>query len=237
MFEPQKKVIISLGCSWTVGHEIEDEFTGFADSEEVRCKYRYAEQLRQMLDYDEHVIYGMCGGSNECAIRLMYDGIFDYIDSGYKILLTFGVTSAWRTELFDVSTNRYIGFIYGNEEYFTINPDLVPLETKRFVHSYKVRTSDVDAMRTKQSAMLLGLHSFLTVNKIEHVFFKIFNPYYPRTVADLIPDRNYIWRHDLPLNEQLTDDLRAAGAHPNVRGHTFLAEKLHKHLTEGNYDI
>lgn len=231
-----KSVVVALGCSFTVGHEIEEEF-GNQNSDHYRAKYRYAEILRQKLGYSEHAVYGMCGGSNELAIRTAYPGILDYIHRGYKILVLFGMTSIWRTELYDVEAKEYVGFIYGNETFYTINPDLVPPSTKSFIRNYKIHTAEEEYQATKQAIDIVGFHSFLKTQGIEHVFFDIFEHSNTSSIMKVIPGRNHIWRDRPPLNMLVPTNLRASGYHPNVAGHRFIADTLHSYLINGNYNL
>jgi hypothetical protein len=229
-----KKILVALGCSWAVGAEIELEFPN-DNMDVVRAKYRWAEVLRQKMGYDEHVVFGQAGGSNEYAIRTAYDGISQFIEDGHKVFLVFGVASAWRGELFDVEANCYVGFMYSSIDYF--QPPTVPIATKKFLNDYKLHTSNTEALRQKQNIALIGFHSFLAMNNIEHIFFKVYNPYYPSPLCDRIPDKNYIWRQQRPISETIPHSMIAPGTHPTVAGHRLIADALYTHIVNGEYNV
>jgi hypothetical protein len=231
-----KKVVIALGCSWTVGHEIEEEFPN-QDVETVRSQYRYAELLRSYLKYDEHIVCGLPGGSNERAIRLAYPEVLKYIFQGYKVFVVFGITSVWRTELYDVATKDYIGFIYGNDKYYTIRENQIPPATKDLIKNYKIHTFDEEFHATRQAIDILGFHSFLKLQNVEHVFFDIFEPKNSSPLIEAIPKANYIWQDEIPLQVYLTEQYRASGSHPNVAGHKLIARRLYQHLINGSYNL
>ena len=96
----KERKIVTFGCSWTAGDELERNEEGdYVYDSSVRDTWSYGNQLKELLKYDSFENRGISGASNERIVRCFLNWLNKNKNGDSDFLLVFGLTEYGRRDI------------------------------------------------------------------------------------------------------------------------------------------
>jgi hypothetical protein len=206
----RKKLLITLGCSWTEGQG---------------CQIPYQDnwpiQLGKKLGFDKVYNFGKRGGSHSGQVKLLYDYLSKHNLDNYHVLVIFLMTEPTRFSFYINHTIQN----YMIKGYWDIEPiEKGYLET---IEDLEVDPTleQVFYIRTLESLCLNNNFDLLVTTWADNykIFFDIYqNPKINlfSTIRKLVPPKDENWTYFAPCS------------HPNELGYEWIANEMYNGIKE-----
>lgn len=98
--ELKEKKVVTFGCSWTAGDELDRDETGeYVYDASVRDTWSYGNELKGLLNYNSFQNNGISGASNERIVRCFLNWLSKHKNDDSDFLLVFGLTEYGRRDI------------------------------------------------------------------------------------------------------------------------------------------
>ena len=176
----QKKLLITLGCSWTYGVGVgytdgmtESDYRKISHDPKINDQFSFRGLLAAGLGFD-NINFSIGGSSNQKQFRLakefFFSDKFKNLKNNYKeVVVLWGITSTARNEFFDSKAKTYKSFFYDPGKTNNDYKDW-PLAKDFLLYSYDHDTSILELAAEIRMFNVLFEHL-----KIKCIWFDTFN--------------------------------------------------------------